>query len=60
MFLDVERYQYYMLDFKGNRIYADRGKTYKPEAQKKIQIPRDGQMETTSEKLRRLATQNPF
>ena len=24
MYLDVERYQYYMLDWKGNRIYADR------------------------------------
>ena len=60
MFLDIERYQYYMLDFKGNRVYADRGQTYKPEAQKKIAIPKDGQMETTSEKLRRLATQNPF
>jgi len=60
LFLDIERYQYYMLDFKGNRVYADRGKTYKPEAQKKIQIPRDGQIETTSEKVRRLATQNPF
>jgi hypothetical protein len=24
MFLDVERYQYYMLDWKGNRIYANR------------------------------------
>jgi hypothetical protein len=24
MFLDVEKYQYYMLDWKGNRIYANR------------------------------------
>lgn len=24
MFLDVERYQYYMLDWKGNRVYANR------------------------------------
>lgn len=24
MFLDVERYQYYMIDWKGNRIYANR------------------------------------
>jgi hypothetical protein len=24
LFLDVERYQYYMLDWKGNRIYANR------------------------------------
>jgi len=60
MFLDVERYQYYMLDFKGNRVYANRGTTYKKESQRTIEIPRDGQIETTSEKLRRLATQNPF
>ena len=60
MFLDVERYQYYMLDFKGNRVYANRGTTYKKESQRKIEIPKDGQMETTSEKLRRLANQNPF
>jgi hypothetical protein len=49
-----------MLDFKGNRVYADRGKTYKPEAQKQIQIPRDGEIETTSEKLRRMSQQTPF
>jgi hypothetical protein len=60
LFLDVERYQYYMLDFKGNRVYANRGTTYKKESQRTIQIPKDGQIETTSEKLRRLATQNPF
>jgi hypothetical protein len=60
MFLDVERYQYYMLDFKGNRVYANRGTTYKKESQRTIEIPKDGQIETTSEKLRRLATQNPF
>lgn len=24
MFLDVERYQYYMIDWKGNRVYANR------------------------------------
>jgi hypothetical protein len=60
MFLDVERYQYYMLDFKGNRVYANRGTTYKKESQRTIEIPKDGQMETTSEKLRRLANQNPF
>jgi hypothetical protein len=60
MFLDVERYQYYMLDFKGNRVYANRGTTYKKESQRKIEIPKDGQMETTSEKLRRLAKKNPF
>jgi hypothetical protein len=60
MFLDVERYQYYMLDFKGNRVYANRGTTYKKESQRKITIPKDGQIESTSEKLRRLANQNPF
>jgi hypothetical protein len=60
LFLDVERYQYYMLDFKGNRVYANRGTTYKKESQRKIEIPKDGQIETTSEKLRRLANQNPF
>jgi len=60
MFLDVERYQYYMLDFKGNRVYANRGTTYKKESQRKIEIPKDGEIESTSEKLRRLANQNPF
>jgi len=60
MFLDIERYQYYMLDFKGNRVYANRGTTYKKESQRKIDIPKDGQIETTSQKLRRLANQNPF
>jgi hypothetical protein len=60
MFLDIERYQYYMLDFKGNRVYANRGTTYKKESQRKIEIPKDGQIESTSEKLRRLANQNPF
>ncbi len=60
MFLDVERYQYYMLDFKGNRVYANRGTTYKKESQRKIEIPKDGQIESTSDKLRRLANQNPF
>jgi hypothetical protein len=60
MFLDIERYQYYMLDFKGNRVYANRGTTYKKESQRKIEIPKDGQIESTSDKLRRLANQNPF
>jgi len=36
MFLDVERYQYYMLDWKGNRIYANRN-TIQPK-QTEIQI----------------------
>jgi hypothetical protein len=57
LFLDVERYQYYMLDFKGNRVYANRGTTYKKESQ--IKIPQDGIL-STSEKLRNLANQNPF
>jgi hypothetical protein len=60
MFLDVDRYQYYMLDFKGNRVYANRGTTYKKESQRKMEIPKDGQIESTSDKLRRLANQNPF
>jgi len=60
MFLDVERYQYYMLDFKGNRVYANRGTTYKKESQRTIEIPKDGQIESTSAKLLRLANQNPF
>lgn len=34
MFLDLDKYQYYMLDFKGNRIYANR--TKKLPEQKKI------------------------
>jgi hypothetical protein len=34
MFLDLDKYQYYMLDFKGNRIYANR--TKKVPEQKKI------------------------
>lgn len=34
MFLDLDKYQYYMLDFKGNRIYANR--TKKQPEQKKI------------------------
>jgi hypothetical protein len=57
LFLDVERYQYYMLDFKGNRVYANRGTTYKKENQ--VKIPQDGIL-STSEKLRNLANQNPF
>lgn len=57
LFLDVDKYQYYMLDFKGNRVYANRGTTYKKENQ--IKIPQDGIM-STSDKLRKLATQNPF
>jgi hypothetical protein len=57
LFLDVERYQYYMLDFKGNRVYANRGTTYKKESQ--VKIPQDGIL-STSEKLRNLANQNPF
>jgi hypothetical protein len=32
---------------------------FRPKEQQ-IKIPRDGQIETTSEKLRRLANQNPF
>jgi hypothetical protein len=60
MFLDIERYQYYMLDFKGNRVYANRGTTYKKESQRTIEIPKDGEIESTSDKLRRLANQNPF
>jgi hypothetical protein len=60
MFLDIERYQYYMLDFKGNRVYANRGTTYKKESQRKIEIPKDVEIESTSDKLRRLANQNPF
>jgi hypothetical protein len=57
LFLDVDRYQYYMLDFKGNRVYANRGTTYKKENQ--VKIPQDGIL-STSEKLRNLANQNPF
>jgi hypothetical protein len=57
LFLDVDRYQYYMLDFKGNRVYANRGTTYKKESQ--VKIPQDGIL-STSEKLRNLANQNPF
>jgi hypothetical protein len=57
LFLDVERYQYYMLDFKGNRVYANRGTTYKKESQ--VKIPQDGIL-STSEKLRNLANQNTF
>jgi hypothetical protein len=57
LFLDVDRYQYYMLDYKGNRVYANRGTTYKKENQ--VKIPQDGII-STSEKLRNLATQNPF
>jgi hypothetical protein len=34
MFLDLDKYQYYMLDFKGNRIYANR--TKKLPEQKKL------------------------
>jgi hypothetical protein len=57
LFLDVDRYQYYMLDYKGNRVYANRGTTYKKENQ--VKIPQDGIL-STSEKLRNLANQNPF
>lgn len=57
LFLDVDRYQYYMLDYKGNRVYANRGTTYKKENQ--VKIPQDGIM-STSDKLRKLANQNPF
>jgi hypothetical protein len=34
MFLYLDKYQYYMLDFKGNRIYANR--TKKVPEQKKL------------------------
>ena len=34
MFLDVDKYQYYMLDYKGRRVYANRGTYYKSEHQK--------------------------
>jgi hypothetical protein len=37
LYLDLEKYQYYMLDFKGNRVYADRN-PYKPETQSKLPI----------------------
>ena len=57
LFLDVDRYQYYMLDYKGNRVYANRGTTYKKENQ--VKIPQNGII-STSEKLRNLANQNPF
>jgi len=60
MFLDIERYQYYMLDFRGNRVYANRGTTYKKESQRKIEIPKHEKIETTSDKLRRLANENNF
>jgi len=31
LYLDLEKYQYYMLDFKGNRIYANRTKKQAPQ-----------------------------
>jgi hypothetical protein len=31
LFLDLDKYQYYMLDFKGNRIYANRTKKQAPQ-----------------------------
>ena len=37
MFLDLDKYQYYMLDFKGNRIYANRTKKL-PEQKKMTMI----------------------
>lgn len=58
LFLDVDRYQYYMLDYKGNRVYANRGTTYKKENQ--VKILQNGEIQSTSEKLRNLAKQNPF
>lgn len=58
MFLDIERYQYYMLDFKGNRVYANRGQTYKKESQ--LTLTKDGELISTSEKLRRLTNETPF
>jgi hypothetical protein len=52
MFLDLDRYQYYMLDHKGKRVYANRGTYYKKESQKTIS---DG-IVSTSQKLRNLNT----
>ena len=34
LYLDLDKYQYYMLDYKGNRVYANR--TKKVPEQKKI------------------------
>jgi hypothetical protein len=31
LYLDLDKYQYYMLDFKGNRIYANREKKQAPQ-----------------------------
>lgn len=36
LYLDVDKYQYYMLDFKGNRVYANR--TKKQPEQKRISM----------------------
>lgn len=44
MFLDLDKYQYYMLDFKGNRIYANRKK----------QEPKQTRITMTEQKLNAL------
>ena len=56
MFLDVEKYQYYMLDHNGKRVYANRNVSPNP-TQTRIET---NEILTTSEKLRRLAEDLPF
>lgn len=63
MFLDVEKYQYYMIDSHGNKIYGQRNKNAKPSNQfpTKITLENVPELISTSEKIR-LANENepPF
>lgn len=63
LFLDVEKYQYYMIDSHGNKIYGQRNKNAKPSNQfpTKITLENVPELISTSEKIR-LANENepPF
>lgn len=63
LFLDVEKYQYFMKDIHGNKIYGQRDKNAKPSNQfpTKIQLQNVPELISTSEKIR-IANENqlPF
>jgi len=63
LYLDVEKYQYYMKDFYGNNIYGQRNKDVKISNQfpTKIKLQNVPELISTSEKIR-IANENklPF
>jgi hypothetical protein len=50
LFLDLDKYQYYMLDFKGNRIYANRTK----------KVPEQKKLTMTEQKLNAIQANKNF